>query len=195
MDALLLMGRTLFVLIVLGGGALVFSADANRLVLIPIDRMVQRVKTMADNPRDRPPQLTEMPLEASDTEMRILEASIDKISELLGVAFGDAGVDIISSNMSNMGGLNPMVPGQKTVRKLVQAPNSPSASTADVWRSRGFTFWHCEPCTCCSCYSSVETLDDPSRHVDAAAWCIARAVHFWVCSPVTFQSLLRIAQR
>lgn len=115
MDAFLLMGKTLFILIVLGGGALVFSTDANRLVLIPIDRMVQRVKTMADNPRERPVQLTDMPLEASDTEMRILEASIDKISELLGVAFGDAGVDIISSNMSSMGGLNPMVPGHKTV--------------------------------------------------------------------------------
>lgn len=50
----------------------------------------------------------------ADTEMRILEASIDKISELLAVAFGDAGVDIIAENMKCMGGLNPMVPGQRT---------------------------------------------------------------------------------
>ena len=119
MEALLLMGKTLFILLVLGGGALVFSADANRLVLIPIDRMVQRVKTMADNPRERPDAVAELPLEASDTEMRILEASIDKISELLGVAFGDAGVDIISSNMCTMGGLNPMVPGNRTVRFVI----------------------------------------------------------------------------
>jgi hypothetical protein len=55
-------------------------------------------------------------ISAADTEMRILEASIDKISELLAVAFGDAGVDIIAENMRNMGGLNPMVPGQRTVR-------------------------------------------------------------------------------
>ena len=45
------MAKTVFILIVLGGGALLFSADANRLVLIPVDRMVQRVKNMADNPR------------------------------------------------------------------------------------------------------------------------------------------------
>lgn len=50
----------------------------------------------------------------ADTEMRVLEASIDKISELLAVAFGDAGVDIIAENMKCMGGLNPMVPGQRT---------------------------------------------------------------------------------
>lgn len=54
-------------------------------------------------------------LQAADTEMRILEASIDKISELLAVAFGDAGVDIIAENMRCMGGLDPMVPGQRTV--------------------------------------------------------------------------------
>jgi hypothetical protein len=116
MESLLLLGKTVFILIVLGGGALLFSADANRLVLIPIDRMVQRVKTMADNPRrklEAPPQSTQ--LEAADTEMRILEASIDKIAELLGVAFGDAGVDIITANMKCMGGLNPMVPGHCTV--------------------------------------------------------------------------------
>lgn len=123
MESLLLLGKTVFILLVLGGGALMFSADANRLVLIPIDRMVQRVKNMADNPRtsataehEDPPAADLMPLEAADTEMRILEASIDKIAELLGVAFGDAGVDIIAANMKCVGGLNPMVPGHRTVR-------------------------------------------------------------------------------
>lgn len=123
MESLLLVGKTAFILIVLGGGALVFSADANRIVLIPIDRMVQRVKNMADNPRtniieEEPQQLPveTMPLEAADTEMRILEASIDKLAELLGVAFGDAGVDIVSANMKCIGKLNPMVPGHRTVR-------------------------------------------------------------------------------
>lgn len=54
-------------------------------------------------------------LQAADTEMRILEASIEKISELLAVAFGDAGVDIIAENMRCIGGLDPMVPGNRTV--------------------------------------------------------------------------------
>ena len=121
MQSILLLAKTCFILLILGGGALLFSADANRLVLIPIDRMVQRVKSMAENPRAKPGDPSDsLPLEAADTEMRILEASIDKISELLGVAFGDAGVDIISANMRNMGGLNPMVPGHRTVRTCLQ---------------------------------------------------------------------------
>lgn len=61
-------------------------------------------------------------LQAADTEMRILEASIDKISELLAVAFGDAGVDIIAENMRCMGGLDPMVPGIRTVRVSLTIP-------------------------------------------------------------------------
>lgn len=51
MDSVLQICKTVFILIVLGVGALLFSADANRLVLIPVDRMVQRVKNIADNPR------------------------------------------------------------------------------------------------------------------------------------------------
>lgn len=53
MDSVLQICKTLFILIVLGVGALLFSADANRLVLIPVDRMVQRVKNIADNPRHK----------------------------------------------------------------------------------------------------------------------------------------------
>jgi hypothetical protein len=51
MEAILTIAKTIFILIVLGVGALLFSRDANRLVLIPVDRMVQRVKNMADNPK------------------------------------------------------------------------------------------------------------------------------------------------
>jgi hypothetical protein len=51
LDSVLQICKTVFILLVLGVGALLFSADANRLVLIPVDRMVQRVKGMADNPR------------------------------------------------------------------------------------------------------------------------------------------------
>jgi hypothetical protein len=53
LESLLQIAKTVFILLVLGVGALLFSADANRLVLIPVDRMVQRVKNMADNPRHK----------------------------------------------------------------------------------------------------------------------------------------------
>lgn len=54
-----------------------------------------------------------------ETEMRVLEASIEKITQLLGVAFGVAGVEIISENMRSMGTLNAIVPGRRTVRTCI----------------------------------------------------------------------------
>ena len=51
-----------------------------------------------------------------ETEMRILEASIEKITQLLAVSFGVAGVEIITENMKDMGVISPMVPGHRTVR-------------------------------------------------------------------------------
>ena len=81
-------------------------------------------------------------LQAADTEMRILEASIDKISELLAVAFGDAGVNIIAENMRCMGGLDPMVPGNRTVRPLLHAAVAVVLHTAVV-QSRQDNF-HCK---------------------------------------------------
>ena len=42
--------KTLFVCIVLTLGAIFFNNDTNRLVLIPIERMVARVRRIAKNP-------------------------------------------------------------------------------------------------------------------------------------------------
>lgn len=44
MNALLNIGRTLFIILVLGFGALLFSNDANVLVLRPLERMIQKVR-------------------------------------------------------------------------------------------------------------------------------------------------------
>jgi hypothetical protein len=43
-------GRTIFVCLVLGVGALTFAKDANDLVLTPIERMIDRVNRIARNP-------------------------------------------------------------------------------------------------------------------------------------------------
>lgn len=42
-NAILNMGRTVFVIIILGLGALLFSRDANILVLYPLEKMIQMV--------------------------------------------------------------------------------------------------------------------------------------------------------
>ena len=49
-DAWLNIGRTLFVCIVLSIGSIFFNYDANTLVLMPIERMIEKVKAIAKNP-------------------------------------------------------------------------------------------------------------------------------------------------
>lgn len=50
MDSILSISRTVFVCIVLSIGAIMFTSDANRLVLSPIERMLEKVKLIAKNP-------------------------------------------------------------------------------------------------------------------------------------------------
>ena len=47
-------------------------------------------------------------------ETVILEKAIIKIGHLLALGFGEAGSRIISQNLTNVGELNPMIPGHKT---------------------------------------------------------------------------------
>eukprot|EP00898_Chlorokybus_atmophyticus_P006946 jgi/Chlat1/7252/Chrsp58S06894 len=117
------MARTFFICLLLGGGALLFSKDANNLVLMPIERMVKKVRDMAENPLAK----TFLEAEAQrvkeqsgepgvfDLETTVLERSINKICSLLAIGFGDAGAEIVGENMKNGGDLNPMVPGKKMV--------------------------------------------------------------------------------
>ena len=50
LESALNIARTIFVSIVLAIAALFFSNDANRLVLTPIERMLEKVKLIAKNP-------------------------------------------------------------------------------------------------------------------------------------------------
>jgi len=50
LEAVLNIMRTIFVCIILGFGALLFSRDANKLVLAPIERIFGKVRLMSDNP-------------------------------------------------------------------------------------------------------------------------------------------------
>ena len=50
MEAALGIGRTIYVCIILGFGALIFTKDANDLILKPIERMIIKVNGIAKNP-------------------------------------------------------------------------------------------------------------------------------------------------
>ena len=113
LQAVLNIMRTLFICIILLVGAMSFSKDANQLVLIPIERMIKKVRLLADNPLAGSKMETDNEGEDSQYETRILENAFIKISSLLAIGFGDAGAEIIGENMKSGGGINAMVPGKK----------------------------------------------------------------------------------
>lgn len=50
MQSIMNISRTVFIMILLLVGSMMFNADANRLVLEPIERMSEKVKLLATNP-------------------------------------------------------------------------------------------------------------------------------------------------
>jgi len=102
---------TIFVAVMLIGGAVVFTDDAQRLVIDPIERMMNIVEAVAEDP------LKEFHFDTSDSdtyETQLLEKTIEKITGLLRVGFGEAGAGIISTNLSAKdasSNINPLLPG------------------------------------------------------------------------------------
>ena len=105
---------TIFIGIMLVVGSVTFNEDSQKLVLTPIDRMMNMVDAVARDP------MVELHFEhdkggASDYETMLLESTIEKITNLLRVGFGEAGAGIISANLSNSGGgsaaVDPLLPG------------------------------------------------------------------------------------
>ena len=91
-----------------------FTSDAQRLVLDPIERMVKMVEYMVKDP------LNPVPFNhahgSGEYETRLLENTIEKITGLLRVGFGEAGAGIISSNLKfedNTSVIDPLIPGKR----------------------------------------------------------------------------------
>ena len=122
--------RTVFICLVLAFSSLLFSKDANELIIGPIENMTERIKRIARNPleaaqEDENDSLTiRFALEKKKKktkrnegimETEILENTIVKIGALLAIGFGEAGSEIIASNIKRGGGdIDPMIPGKKT---------------------------------------------------------------------------------
>eukprot|EP00890_Picochlorum_soloecismus_P002340 jgi/Picsp_1/3106/NSC_05947-R1_membrane-associated lipoprotein precurser len=113
-QAILDIGRVTILLIVLSVGAVLFIRDTDTLVLQPIERMIQKVKLMSQNPLSaQAMKVSKSKKSEKDLETRILENSIGKFCDLLSIGFGEAGSEIISNNIRSGGDLNPMLPGKK----------------------------------------------------------------------------------
>ncbi|GMF32993.1 unnamed protein product [Phytophthora lilii] len=109
--------KTFFIIIVLVAASASFIRTARILVLDPIERMMDVVKKLADNP------LASVQTSGDDAQIRknakeegfetaLLELTLSKVGRLMQVGFGAAGADIIGKNMGS-GDLDPMLPGKK----------------------------------------------------------------------------------
>mmetsp|Transcript_16939 Transcript_16939/g.39621 ORF Transcript_16939/g.39621 Transcript_16939/m.39621 type:complete len:875 (+) Transcript_16939:288-2912(+) len=99
-DALYNVLTTVFVAIMLLLGAHTFSSDADKLVLEPIQSMMDLVEKVAEDPS------REIVLDYSDDdnvnyETQLIESAIQKITSLLRVGFGVAGSEIIKENLNS----------------------------------------------------------------------------------------------
>ncbi|EER12216.1 conserved hypothetical protein [Perkinsus marinus ATCC 50983] len=148
---------TLFVCILLGTLSIQFQNDTQKLVIGPIEKMVNIIKQLAEDPlRKREVQDTEVHhpsdkmeqqslsmsphFEEDDTsagpqlETRMLENTILKIGMLLQVGFGTAGAEIVGNSMKRGDGeLNIMMPGRCILGIFAYVGINRLASLADSY--------------------------------------------------------------
>lgn len=105
---------TVVVAIIIFCGAVIFTADAQKLIIAPIERMMNMVEAVAANPLAQLEFDHSDPSATGEYETRLLEATVQKITSLLRVGFGEAGAGIISANLSTRASnaaINPLLPG------------------------------------------------------------------------------------
>lgn len=87
---------TAFVILLLGAGTMAFTADTNRLVIKPIEDMMKRVTEIGNHPLSTRPVSK---VQNDGMETTFLLQTIDKIGNLMRIGFGEAGAQIIASNL------------------------------------------------------------------------------------------------
>ena len=99
---------TLFVVVLLGTGSMLFQSDAEKLFIGPIMKMTDIVRELADNPL----AALDAGGDEDDSETAVTKAMV-KIGGMLQIGFGEAGAEIIAHNMASGGELDVMIPGEK----------------------------------------------------------------------------------
>ncbi|CAD8115536.1 unnamed protein product [Paramecium primaurelia] len=130
LNAILSIIRTIFVSIVLSVAAVMFSRDVQDLILTPVEKMLETVKKISENPlvaaqEEENKAFIQMmengemkaleDKEDEKLETVILQKLIVKIGSLLALGFGEAGSQIIAQNMGANASINPMLPGKKVM--------------------------------------------------------------------------------
>ena len=106
---------TLFVIFMLVTLSTQFTGDAQKLILAPIESMMEMIDMVARDPLEDY-DFSEISRKG-EYETRVVQIAIQKITALLRIGFGVAGAEIISTNMSvegeGGGVFEPMIPGKR----------------------------------------------------------------------------------
>ena len=106
---------TMFVVFMLFMLSTQFTGDAQKLVLAPIESMMEMINMVARDPLENY-DFSEVS-RTGGYETRVVQVAIQKITALLRIGFGVAGAEIISKNMAVEGEgsnvLDPMIPGKR----------------------------------------------------------------------------------
>lgn len=106
----------IFVGLLLVLGSSVITADAQKLVIAPIERMMNMVEAVSKDPLT-PLEFTKFESGVNDAgryETKLLENTVEKITGLLRVGFGEAGGGIIKMNLdlnNTTSAINPLIEG------------------------------------------------------------------------------------
>ncbi len=90
---------TIVIIILLLAGSMICSRDVNRIVLLPIETLMQLVQNIARNPLDSSLNVNHESMFEEGFETTKLLNTVCKIAGLMKVGFGEAGADIISRNL------------------------------------------------------------------------------------------------
>lgn len=106
---------TLFITFMLVTLSTQFTGDAQKLILAPIESMMEMIEMVARDPLEDY-DFSEVS-RTGEYETRVVQLAIQKITALLRIGFGVAGAEIISTNMAVEGEgssvFEPMVPGKR----------------------------------------------------------------------------------
>ncbi|CAG9328862.1 unnamed protein product [Blepharisma stoltei] len=120
--------RTVYICILLSAATMLLSDDAQKMLLNPLENMIKKIQNIAKNPLQAAQKeeknevmkgLTSSDKKKKDQEpmeTAFLEQTITKIGALLALGFGEAGSEIIATNIQKGGGeVNPMIAGKRTI--------------------------------------------------------------------------------
>lgn len=99
MEAIFQLCTTIFTCIILAAAFVIFSNDTEKIVIKPIQKIVEIIQTLAENPLKKPVQPVQKEDSNYQMKTQMLELTIFKIGTLLQRGFGELGAGIIANSL------------------------------------------------------------------------------------------------